>query len=535
MENKGVWKGTPDVVENLERRISITYSDFGDDMISFGFFPIDLNGKYQFFSTRKALHAKLSEMALKTMLGSAYDTTSAEYKHHISSQIYLKGYGVGRAWVTKNIQIVAFWNDPSSNVLSEVQRELNLPSDTIMVCSDDKNPSQDERNLTIKEYIDSNFEMSPTEYSEMNKPWKIDDKYKRIINSNTASKGAFAKQKEKEGWKTMAQRNHILRQESIANIMAQDNILQKLIEDSKGYLKVMNEALDKQDFTTFEVARDILGENIKECSERKELIDEANTTNFFTLNAIFEEQLPTLLKTNKKAVKEVVNFIKESRLLTNEFKAYDFIRKYSQNLHEQTNGKMIDFYKKLIPSDAEKSVVLEENKKLRDIMKSHGIVSDKKISADDMKLYESLNTVFTKKSNSSNIETNMNIAKSHVVLEEYLKERSVIKEMRIKKGIDDIIDDYVSKMDTNLNESEQSMVKTIIDFRSPIAEQRKQAMFEKFRNECVKKINEMLKEDSENTELKELKEKVQSKTYKKESVVEDLAKLLEIRDILLDK
>ena len=43
------------------------------------------------------------------------------------------------------------------------------------------------------------------------------------------------------------------------------------------------------------------------------------TSNFGILNHIFEEQLPTLFKQNKKAVRDVVKLIKEDNNLKNEF------------------------------------------------------------------------------------------------------------------------------------------------------------------------------------------------------------------------
>ena len=63
---------------------------------------------------------------------------------------------------------------------------------------------------------------------------------------------------------------------------------------------------------------------------------------------------------------------------------------------------------------------------------------------------------------------------------------------------------------------------------------KKEKLFNKFKNECIEKINSMLKEDSENKELIGLKKQLEEQKFNKESIVKDIAKLLEIRDILMD-
>jgi hypothetical protein len=45
----------------------------------------------------------------------------------------------------------------------------------------------------------------------------------------------------------------------------------------------------------------------------------------------------------------------------------------------------------------------------------------------------------------------------------------------------------------------------------------------------------MLKEDSENAELKALNSQISEMKYNKDNIVGDIAKLLEIRDILMDE
>ena len=89
-------------------------------------------------------------------------------------------------------------------------------------------------------------------------------------------------------------------------------------------------------------------------------------------------------------------------------------------------------------------------------------------------------------------------------------------------------------MKTNLNESEMSFVQQITDFRSPIAEQRKEKLFNKLKEDCLTVITSMLKEDSNNEELKGLSSQLNEMVFDRNNIVKDIAKLLEIRDILMD-
>ena len=87
-------------------------------------------------------------------------------------------------------------------------------------------------------------------------------------------------------------------------------------------------------------------------------------------------------------------------------------------------------------------------------------------------------------------------------------------------------------MKETLTESEIDLVKTITSAREPLAEARREKLFNAYRDECIKKVNEMIEAEPSNEELKGLKSQIESKTYNKESIVEDMAKLLAIRDVL---
>ena len=79
-----------------------------------------------------------------------------------------------------------------------------------------------------------------------------------------------------------------------------------------------------------------------------------------------------------------------------------------------------------------------------------------------------------------------------------------------------------------------SYVNSITVFKTPIADHRKEKLFNKFKIECISKIDEMLSKEPKNEELSSLRKQIEEQKFNKNSIVKDIAKLLEIRDILMD-
>ena len=96
--------------------------------------------------------------------------------------------------------------------------------------------------------------------------------------------------------------------------------------------------------------------------------------------------------------------------------------------------------------------------------------------------------------------------------------------------------EQVEKKLNSLNEDERALVKDIMAVNNSVAESRRQNLFNKIKNECVEKINKMISENEgdEKERLLNLKETIMLKEYDKNSIVEDIAKLLEIGAVLSD-
>lgn len=309
-------------------------------------------------------------------------------------------------------------------------------------------------------------------------------------------------------------------------------INQKYQEEFSNYLAIMNEALSRGDFKAYDVANCMLNESIEDCKHDDALRSEMDTNNFGVLNHILESQLVSLIKGNKKAVKRVITAIREDNNLKGQFAFYEAVKRgYNNNASslmeaDEMLKKVIGITSKMI----DKKTLKESNKKFKTIMEECGIVPNEFIDEEDKKLYESCDFILRKEATTSNI---IPLAESYKVVTDYM-ERHKKDKIDEGKDFDTLINDFEKSLKNNLNESEMSFVKEITDFRSPMAEKRKMKLFDKLKMECIEKVNAMIKEDSDNDELKNLKRQLEEQTFSNETIVKDVAKLLEIRDILMD-
>ena len=95
------------------------------------------------------------------------------------------------------------------------------------------------------------------------------------------------------------------------------------------YANVIAEALTKGDLNTYKAADTLLKESVSAYETERKLERQLDTNNFGVLNHIFEQELPRLFKSNKKAVREVVKLIKEDKNLFNQFNLYKALKDYS--------------------------------------------------------------------------------------------------------------------------------------------------------------------------------------------------------------
>jgi hypothetical protein len=516
-----------------------------DPGISFGWFQTSLDGGKEFVSAEDTCHYELTQEIGYKIAGKAI---ASEYFE--DDDINDIGYAVNNTSAFKGRtfsepKVITTWHKVSSEKLYEILEKLGgieKFQDYMYVYPEEYNFDKDERteggHMNVIDYINSHDSyISSTDANNMKKDikgsyflpeWMVDNirKYNQP-NSVLADKTA------KLGNMTIAQYNSLIHQEEKKpkqtikenNIDMKNN---KHQEEFSNYLNIMSEALQKEDYNAYDYVKEMLEEAVEDSKHEKELMDEMNTTNFGILNHIFENELPTLIKTNKKAVRDVIKLIKEDKNLSNEFSFYNQIRQYNDRIAEILTPDV--FAAKLYENMCiDKKTVVESNKKLMKLMKENNIIPSDFIDDETRQLYESGHNLITKERNLNTVGV---LAESSKNICNYIEKHKSDK--KLGKDADELVREFEEKLKTNLNESEISFVQQITDFRSPIAEQRKEKLFNKFKNECIDKINEMLKEDANNIELKGLSDQLSEMKFDKNNIVKDIAKLLEIRDILMD-
>ena len=518
------YAGDPDTVFETDYDFVINWKS--EDARCFGFFPVSLDGKYQFLVGYKT-HQELILKALEKIAGKALNHVDKDYLSNTAiGEFYRNSYGLGRYWEKHNI--IAFWNNPSFELLADVVKRLEIDEKNCYIIAGES------RNIMVSEYLSAKKD-GETGTVQKERPLPITKKNISIISSYNQPNETWQSQKEKKGWKTLAQRNATIYQEEKEpknTIKENDMKENKYQKEFSNYIEIMNEALKRNDFGAYNAAKRMLDETIEDNKHENALLSEMKTNNFGILNHIFEQQLPTLFKTNKKAVRDVVKLIKEDNNLKNEFAFYNAIKtQYKGNAANIAEAK--DVLEKLADISVKKidqKTVRESNKKLRKVMMENNIVPSDFIDDENRKLYESGHVILTHKKTTANM---IPLIESYHTVCQYMEKHKndMIKE---SKNVDDLINEFEDKLKTNLNESEMSFVQQITDFRSPIAEQRKEKLFNKLKEDCITAITSMLKEDSNNEELKGLSNQLNEMVFDKNNIVKDIAKLLEIRDILMD-
>ena len=539
---KEYYEGNPDTVircNDKDDSCMTRYRYNLGNVISFGYFQTKLDGEKEFKFSEKS-HSEISEESAHELIGKAMSSEEVDvfFIRDIKNAIYSTASYTGRIFLTP--RVVTTWSRVSSQKLADILNQIDSVEkykDYIYVIPE--NNGRD--NMTVVEYINSN-----QDGDEMNEKYAAKDIKDTcyvtkpmidLIRSYNTPDSKLAAKTAKLGNMTIAQYNSLKYQESKEpkktikenKINMKEN---KYKEEFSNYIGIMNEALHKNDFKAYEYAKDMLEEAIEDCKHEKALLKEMETNNFGILNHIFENELPTLLKTNKKAVKNVIKTIKEDKNLLSQFNFYNVIREHYKG-KAATNlnpNELLEQLTNVVTKDINRSTINESNKKLRKVMVENGIVPTKFVDDESKALYESGNIILTKKKTTVNM---IPLIESSNAVCKYMESHKNDK-VNESKGFDQLIEEFENKLKDSLTESEISFVQQITDFRTPIAEQRKEKLFNKFKNECIEKVNEMLKEDSTNSELIELKKQLEEQKFNKETIVKDIAKLLEIRDILMD-
>ena len=544
------YAGDPDTMseydDSTNKYIRSWYYD-NSPGISFGWFQTSLDGGKEFVSAEDTCHFSLTQEIGIKIVGKAVASEDVEEDDIESVGYAVNSFSAFKGRTFDAPKIITTWHKVSSEKLYEILENLGgvekfidyeyvFPKESSSINHDEI----DGGHMNVIDYINSHDAyISPIDIKMMGMDikgsyscpeWMVD-----IIREYNNPNSTLAAKTAKLGNMTIAQYNSLIHQEEKEpkDTIKENNMKEnKYQKEFSNYIEIMNEALKRNDFKAYNVAKSMLEETIEDSKQEEALLAEMNTNNFGILNHIFEQQLPTLIKSNKKAVRDVIKTIKEDKNLLGQFNFYNVVK----NQYKGDTANLVEA-KEALEKLAEISVkgidqktVKESNKKLRKVMLENNVVPTEFIDEENKKLYESGHVILTRKKTTANM---IPLIESYHNVCQYMEnhKNDAVKE---SKNPDELIREFEEKLKNNLNESEISFVQQITDFRTPIAEQRKEKLFNKFKNECLEKINAMLKEDAENSGLIDLSKQINEMTFDKNNIVKDIAKLLEIRDILMD-
>lgn len=291
------------------------------------------------------------------------------------------------------------------------------------------------------------------------------------------------------------------------------------------YMKKAKESLENNNFDEYKDFMDKANETADLLKHDNELTYEC--VNFGMANYIFENALPTIFKNNKAAVKEFTNTIKEDKNLRKQFQFYKALETYTTSLNSRD---YLNESLNLVKETIDKKTLEKSNKKLGEIINKYSIKPSEMISEDKLKFFADCDYLLKNDKKLNNLVT---VTECVNRVSDYIeKNYNTINESKTNTFA--LIEDFDKKYNNLLNEEEKSFVKEIIDCKSSSNRAKKETLFNKFKNECLELINKLMAESNGDdvNDLNAIKEQIDAKVFCEETLVKDVANLLEIRDIL---
>jgi hypothetical protein len=262
-----------------------------------------------------------------------------------------------------------------------------------------------------------------------------------------------------------------------------------------------------------------------------ELKTNKKNINFGDLKLMFESISDKLFLSDKgrSIINKYTTLIKENKQLCNLYLLYENLTKPTDVsdvkgfVTESLN--LVDFDKKLLREEKDKlfNVLIEGLSILKDV---HGIELDEKTT----NINETIDYLIThgkKLSNLSEYTNKINEVTDHVsnlLLEQTTNLNS--------EQLMEMIGEFTDKYGVNLSENEANTVKEMLQSNN-------KNLFENYKNSCLETINEVISnentEDDVKTRLTEIKEKLEQKEYNTDTVENDIAKFIDLKNTIENK
>ena len=303
---------------------------------------------------------------------------------------------------------------------------------------------------------------------------------------------------------------------------------EEYIKELNGVLNEASKALNNGNMTTFGAMIEKMSLLKESCEEDERYAKEIDSSDFPRLNSIIENALPTLFAKNKKALSECMKTIMGDKNLKTQFKFINALRSY--NSDKDATG-YINESLDLIRKDLDMKTLKSSNKKLAEVIKKYSMDDETGLSESENRFNENCSYIIETEKKVGNLmeyTNRMNEMSDYMI--------SNVKEKKDKIDVFKMAESVEKKL-SKLNESEREFFNDILGIKNKVNDERRKNLFDKIKKGCLESIDKLLPEsnDEEKERLLSLKETLLAKDYDKDTVVEDVAKLLEIGSILSEK
>lgn len=249
--------------------------------------------------------------------------------------------------------------------------------------------------------------------------------------------------------------------------------------------------------------------------------------NFGIAYNIFEQNMDRLLETEegKKVIKEGFDIIRENKVLSNQFRAYDIFEK--TDAVSEAKGFVSEAVKLVKRYD--RNTLKENNEKFINFIKKNKLNEDVYISDDLENLYEAVETIITKKG-LSGVNDNL---KAQETIVEYIENKKKYQNSEEKTPTFDefssIVESLEAKTEKELNDEEKMLIESFLNGKTD-----KRKIFETHKNRTLNVIKEAIdKADDEEDKLswREIYNKVEKKVYS-DVLTENIVSCAEMIEII---
>lgn len=248
--------------------------------------------------------------------------------------------------------------------------------------------------------------------------------------------------------------------------------------------------------------------------------------NFGAIYKVFESNTKGMLrnKSSKKQLSNIIKTIKENKVLSDEFSAYNA---FTNPVNVGNTNNYVAESISLIAHYSPKTLK-ENNEKLINLFREYKLNEDVVINDEEQELYENIEYLITNPKSFSNIGKYENIYNN---LCDYVNENKIERGEKIDldEAYNALMNDVVDKYKATLNEDE---IKLIRDVTTNEAKAKK--LFFENKNKVIELIKKeaLTENQEEKQEWETLLENINGKVYESNTALANIAEFIELRNEL---